>query len=230
MDKLSKKEKQEILRFPKVLAIVVAALLTMCLNLAATILQVGRGSLPPCALASWSCLVEGDGFIERMAAGRTTLSKTDIIAVFQLAREELTRPLAEGCYVKTPLGSALPGATGKMSGAGDPFPPRRPGSGHALRFEFRVDREIEDEAIRSIQCVRDREGDRRLTKPLNVEAIPPSDCGGLKAGGLARLSGSRMKFDSRDSRLGLFFEDENGRETRSALYVQVLPASMIGRA
>lgn len=31
-----------------------------------------------------------------MAFGRTNISKTDIIAVFQLAREELTSLLAEG--------------------------------------------------------------------------------------------------------------------------------------
>ncbi len=61
--------------------------------------NLGTSQSPYYALASWSEVVESEAFIDRMAAGRTTISKTDILAVFQLAREELARLLSEGCYV-----------------------------------------------------------------------------------------------------------------------------------
>ena len=189
--------------------------------------NLGTSESPFYALASWSEVVDSEKFIDRMAAGRTTLSKTDIIAVFQLAREELARLLSEGCYVKTPLGAALLVATGKFSQPRDPFLPKSPDSGHALRIDFRIDRKIEKEALASIQCVRDKAGDRRSPNLLAFEALPSGSHAEAEVGDVVRISGSRLKFDPADRRLGLFLEDETGIETRSEVYVQVRPSSLI---
>lgn len=43
---------------------------------------------PYYAHASWSQVVETEAFIDRMASGRTTISKIEILAVFQLAIHE----------------------------------------------------------------------------------------------------------------------------------------------
>jgi len=199
----------------------------MALTIRAMRNNLGTSESPFYALASWSEVVDSEKFIDRMAAGRTTLSKTDIIAVFQLAREELARLLSEGCYVKTPLGAALLVATGKFSQPRDPFLPNSPDSGHALRIDFRIDRKIEKEALASIQCVRDKAGDRRSPNLLAFEALPSDSHAEAEVGDVVRISGSRLKFDPADRRLGLFLEDETGIETRSEVYIQVRPSSLI---
>ena len=189
--------------------------------------NLGTSQSPYYALASWSEVVESEAFIDRMAAGRTTISKTDILAVFQLAREELARLLSEGCYVKTPLGSALPVASGSFGSLFDPFLPNSLGSGHSLRIDFRIDRSIEKEALHGINCVRDREGDGRLPRLAAFEALPSGSREVAEAGGAMRISGSRLKFDPADRRLGLFLEDEAGIESRAEVYVLVQPSTLI---
>jgi hypothetical protein len=189
--------------------------------------HLGTSEKPYYALASWSEVVDSEAFIDRMAAGRTTLSKTDIVAVFQLAREELARLLADGCYVKTPLGAALPVAKGSFRSSSDPFLPRNPDSGHQLRIDFRIDPAIEAEALASIQCVRDKEGDRRLPRLLSASALPSGSVEEAEAGGFLRISGARMKFDPANRMLGLFFRDEAGSETRAEVYAQVQPSTLL---
>ena len=199
----------------------------MSLTIRAMRNHLGTSEYPYYALASWYEFINSDAFMDRMAAGRTTLSKTDIIAVFQLAREELARLLADGCYVKTPLGAALPVAKGSFRSRSDPFLPRDPNSGHELRFDFRIDPAIETEALASIQCVRDKDGDRRLPRVLSVSALPAGSEGEIEAGGLVRISGRRMKFDPSNESVGLFFKDEAGEETRATVYAQIQPSSLI---
>jgi hypothetical protein len=184
----------------------------MSLTIRAMRNHLGTSEYPYYALASRYDFIDSDAFMDRMAAGRTTLSKTDIIAVFQLAREELARLLADGCYVKTPLGAALPVAKGSFRSRSDPFLPRDPNSGHELRFDFRIDPAIETEALASIQCVRDKDGDRRLPRVLSVSALPAGSEGEIEAGGLVRISGRRMKFDPSNESVGLFFKDEAGED------------------
>jgi hypothetical protein len=199
----------------------------MALTIRAMRNNLGTSDSPYYALATWSEVVENETFIDRMAAGRTTLSKTDILAVFQLAREELGRLLAEGCYVKTPLGAALPVAKGRLDSPDDSFLPNSPSSGHGLRIDFRIDPAIEAEALASIQCIRDKEGDRRSPRITAIVSLPSENGKEATAGGLVRISGSRMKFDPEDSRLGLFFRDEAGRETRAETYALIQPSSII---
>jgi hypothetical protein len=199
----------------------------MSLTIRAMRNHLGTSEKPFYALASWSGVVDSDAFIDRMAAGRTTLSKTDIIAVFQLAREELGRLLADGCYVKTPLGAALPVVKGGFFFPDDPFLPRRPGSGHELRIDFRIDPEIETRALASVQCVRDKEGDRRSPRIFAVAPLPPGNAEEVEVGGLIRILGARMKFDPSNESLGLFFRDGADRETRARVYAQIQPSSLI---
>jgi hypothetical protein len=189
--------------------------------------NLGTSESPYYAFAAWSETVGSEGFIDRMAAGRTTLSKTDIIAVFQLAREELGRLLAEGRYVCTPLGAALPVAKGKFLSPSDPFLPKNPGSGHELRIEFRIDPAIEAKALASVQCLRDKEGDRRLPRILDVTFLPSGSDGQAGAVRFLRVTGKRMKFDAANCELGLFFRDESGVETRAEVYALVQPSTVI---
>jgi len=197
----------------------------MALRIRAIRNNLRSGPNPWYALASWSDTIESEAFIDRMAAGRTTLSKTDILAVCQLAREELTKLLAEGCYVKTPLGAALPVATGALSSPDEPFRPKVPASGHSLRFDFRIDPKIERDALKRIDCVREEAVDRLSPTILYVKAIP--DGATIRNGGAIRISGSRLKFDASIETLGVFLIDSTAEEIRVATYFEIRPAVLI---
>jgi DNA-binding domain/Domain of unknown function (DUF4469) with IG-like fold len=199
----------------------------MALRIRAVRNNLGTSESAYYALASWSEVVESDDFIRRMAAGRTTLSKTDIIAVFQLAREELCRLLAEGCYVKTPLGSAIPRASGKLGSPHEPFQPGRGGSGHSLRFDFHLDPSIASEALASLSCVRDSGGSLLSPRILSATSIQTGKENKAGSKDLLLIAGKRMKFDPGNAELGVFFRGIDGAERRSCLYAQVRPSTII---
>jgi hypothetical protein len=133
--------------------------------------NLGTGSLPWHAQASWSRLVDTEAFVNRMAAGRTTVTRTEILAVFQLAREELCALLAEGCYVKTPFGAALPVAKGSFKDMHEAFRPDSRESGHSLRFDFRLDPDLEDDALSRVECRRVSAEDRVSPVIRSVECM-----------------------------------------------------------
>ncbi|MGA2548345.1 MAG: DNA-binding domain-containing protein [Rectinemataceae bacterium] len=199
----------------------------MALKIRAVRNNLGTSESPYYALAAWSELIETEDFIDRMAAGRTTLSKTDIVAVFQLAREELTHLLAEGCYVKTPLGSAIPRATGKLDSPFDPFQPGRMKSGHGLRFDFRLDPKIEREALSTLRCQREASDDLQSPRLISVRSIQTGREGEAQSGDLIRISGKRMKFDPADESQGLFFRSSAGEEIRASLYAHIQPSAIV---
>jgi len=200
----------------------------MALTIRAMRNNLGKGSSPYYALASWSGIVEPEDFIDRMAAMPTTLSKTDIVAVFQLAREELSGLLAEGYYVKTPLGSAIPRASGKLATESEPFLPARAGSGHDLRFDFKLDPAISRDALANMQYRR-REG-RDIPGPriFSVSSIRGGE-GGAFPGDLVRVVGLRLKLDPLDPAQGLFLRTSIGDEARASIYAHVKPSILIAQ-
>jgi hypothetical protein len=203
--------------------------MSMALAIRAMRNNLGKGASPYYALASWSGLVESEDFIDRMAATPTTLSKTDIVAVFQLAREELSSLLAEGYYVKTPLGSAIPRASGKLATTADPFQPNRADSGHELRFDFKLDPAISREALAHMQYRRKETRDIPGPRIYSISSIR----GGLEnracPGELIRIRGLRLKFDPKDETQGLFLRPASGEETRVYAYAHIMPSLLIAQ-
>ena len=120
----------------------------MALSIQAVRNTFGTSDRPYYAQASWTQSIDCERFIDRMAHARTTLSKTDIVAVFQLAREELASLLAEGYYVATPLGAAIPRASGTFAALDEQFRPDAKDSDQRLRIDFRLDPTIERQALR----------------------------------------------------------------------------------
>jgi len=199
----------------------------MALTIRAMKNNLGTSENPYYALASWSGIVESDDFLNRMAQARTTLSKTDILAVFQLAREELVRLLAEGNYVKTPLGAALPVASGSFRTRDDSFLPKKRGSGHTLRIDFRLDPGLEAAALAKIRYVRDRKPERRAPLLTLASSVKTGSSGQVEAGGLIRIVGARLKFDPAQPEQGLYFRGPTRTETRAPVYAYVRPSSLV---
>ncbi|MGA2545428.1 MAG: DUF4469 domain-containing protein [Rectinemataceae bacterium] len=60
-----------------------------------------------------------------------------------------------------------------------------------------------------------------------LASVPNGSDESSTTGGLVRVAGARMKFDPSDGRLGLFFKDEARIETRSEVYAQVQPSTIL---
>jgi hypothetical protein len=187
--------------------------------------NLGTGSLPWHAQASWSRLVDTEAFVNRMAAGRTTVTRTEILAVFQLAREELCALLAEGCYVKTPFGAALPVAKGSFKDMHEAFRPDSRESGHSLRFDFRLDPDLEDAALSRVECRRVSAEDRVSPVIRSVECMSgESGAGAIR---VLDLRGARLGFDPADGACGLFLRAESRREWRVNAHIDIRPSRIL---
>jgi hypothetical protein len=199
----------------------------MAINIRTARNNFGTSESPFYAVASWSQTIDRDRFIDRMAAGRTSFSKADILGVFQLAREELASLLAEGCYVDTPLGAAMPRASGTFASRDEAFRPEAEGCDHRLRFDFRLDPWIERCALSSVRCKRDDDEDFVSPRIISFASLQSGCEGAAVAGDLLALTGSRLKLDPSDKAQGLFLIASSGTERRCDVYAENRPARLV---
>lgn len=201
----------------------------MALGIQAAKNTFGTSERPYYAQASWTQSIDCKKFIDRMAQARTTLSKTDIVAVFQLAREELASLLAEGYYVATPLGAAMPRASGTFATIDEQFRPDAEDSDHRLRIDFRLDPAIERQALAKLRCKRISMESTVSPHIVYVSSLQSGIEGKASPGDLLELIGSRLSFDPSDEFLGLFLRPigVSSAETRCAVYAENRPARLV---
>jgi len=171
--------------------------------------------------------VEYEEFLNIMARGRTTLTRTEVDAAMQLYGEELIRLLSEGKAVKTPTGTFFFSASGSLPSIDASFLPDTPSTNHGIRLHHKADRSFEDAAKLELSTERDERPDRSVPV-LNVvgvagEGQPDSP---LHVADTAEIKGLRLRFDAADPSQGVFFVDPTGTETRSSRYSLVLPATV----
>jgi hypothetical protein len=171
--------------------------------------------------------VEVDELIDIMAKGRTTLSKPDIAGCLKLLEEELSRLLADGKYVKTPMGSFYLSAAGKLHSVDQSFAPKDETNGHTLSLHFRTNRNFEAAMIPSVKIVRSENFDKISPALTGAVSVKTSSSSGAGSGDFIRVSGKRLKFDPADGQSGVFFV--NGSEHRSALYADIEPSLVIAQ-
>jgi len=174
-----------------------------------------------------SDVIEYDRLIEIMSKGRTTLSKTDIVAAMQLYKEELQRQLAEGKAVKTPTGSFFLCASGSMDSLDEAFLPRDQGNNHEVRLHHRPDRTLEESIVADLRIVREERVDLGVPSLRTIQAAGDAAADGIRAGSIVLLKGLRLRFDVKDPKQGLFFVDASGAESRSPYYPMILPGTVM---
>jgi hypothetical protein len=172
-------------------------------------------------------VVELEKLIELMASGRTTLTKTDILAAMQLYKEELQRQLAEGKTVKTPTGSFFLSASGSMETLDDSFLPGVKENNHDVRLHHRPDKSLEDAIVAQLRIVREERVDLGVPCLREVKAAGESGTDAIRAGELVTVKGLRLRFEAADQKQGLFFVDAAGAETRSPYYPMILPSTLM---
>lgn len=171
--------------------------------------------------------VEFDEFIDVMARGRTTLTRTEVTGAMQLFKEELLRLLAEGKAVKTPTGTFYFSASGSLASLDASFVPDSQGTNHDVRLHHKVDKAFENAAKLELSIDRDERPDFSVPV-LNTIAIAGDLPAGtpLRPSDTAEVKGLRLRFDAADPNQGLFFVDSSGAETRSSRYTLILPGTL----
>ena len=171
-------------------------------------------------------VVEYDKLIDLMAKGRTTLTKTDIVAAMQLFREELQEQLAEGKTVKTPTGAFFLCAGGSMNSLDEAFLPKDQANNHEVRLHHRPDRAFEDEILAELEIVREERPDLASPRLKSVQSAGAEDPNTIRPGGVVQLKGLRLRFDPKETGQGLFFIDSRGLESRSPFYPMIRPRTL----
>ena len=157
-----------------------------------------------------SDVVEFERFIEIMAAGRTTLSKTDIMAAMQLYKEELQKQLVEGKTIKTPTGSFYLSAAGSMNSLDESYLPKDTTNNHEVRLHHKPERVFEDSIIGPLKILREERPDLSVPSLRAVLAAGEEDAGTIRVGGTIQIKGLRLRFDRKEAGQGVFFVDASG--------------------
>jgi hypothetical protein len=195
-------------------------------------ITVHKNYLPSCpspfiVRSDSESVVEYDKLIDLMAKGRTTLTKTDIVAAMQLYREELQRQLGEGKTVKTPTGAFFLCAAGSMNSLDEAFLPKDQTNNHEVRLHHRPDREFEDDIIAELKIEREEKPDLSTPRLKSVQSAGEEYPGTIRPGGIMQIKGLRFRFDPKESAQGLFFIDAGGAETRSPFYPMIQPSTIL---
>jgi hypothetical protein len=170
--------------------------------------------------------VEYDRFLDIMAAGRTTLSRTDIMAAMQLFKEELQKQLTEGKTVKTPTGSFFLNAAGSMESLDESYLPNDSEKNHEVRLHHKNDKDFEEAVLANLKITREERPDFQSPVVYSV-AVAGEEGSTLRSGGIINIKGLRLRFDSKDASQGVFFVDSSGAEVRCSVYPLMLPGTIM---
>ena len=195
-------------------------------------ISIRKNTLPACpspfiVRSDSSEVVEFDKFVDIMAQGRTTLSKTEILGAMQLYMEELEKQLVEGRTVKTPTGSFFLCAAGSLESVDEAFLPKDQASGHEVRLHHRMDRSFEQSILSHLEIVREEKVDLAVPRIKAVVTAGTEPLGALLPGGMLQVQGLRLRFDPKDARQGVFFVAASGAEERSPFYPMIQPSVVL---
>lgn len=173
-----------------------------------------------------SDIVEVDELVDIMAAGRTTLSKPDIIGCLHLLQEELIKLVSDGKHVKTPVGSFYLSASGRLETKAQAFTPGLGDLDHEITLHFRTNKTVEAKMKSQARWERVETFDvtAAVIDSLSVVAREPGES--ARAGDTLRVVGRRLKFDSADPECGLFIENESS-SLRCPVYPDIAPSKLI---
>ena len=170
-------------------------------------------------------LIGFDEFVDGMSTGRTTVTKTDIVATMQLFIEELCKELARGSAVKLPFGTLYLSASGTFDEVDQPFIYGDQEYGHDLRLHFRANRTEEVRMAQSVKFSREQNFDKAAPRLLSAHSVRTDEELAASPGDFLRIRGHHMKFDKAVPELGIWFK--NGQEYRAVQYASISPGTVI---
>lgn len=159
--------------------------------------------------------------IDVMINRGSTVTKADALSVLEEYSAALEQCLRDGHSVNTPLFNISPSIRGVFYGKDDPFTPSR----HRLRINMtpgvrlrQLEEQIQLERVSPVHPTPDLEDFEDVTSETRNATVTP--------GGLARLRGSRLKYEPNDPAQGIFFIGSTGTETRVDNIVRNKPGEL----
>ena len=175
------------------------------------------------AMVSPTRTVELEGIINRMIERGSTVTRTDILSVFEDFESALESLLAEGTSVNLPFGNYSSSIKGIFDSATDTFDSSRhqvvsvvnPGS--RLRDAYRAGMPVaKQEAVLPAP---------NLLEYLDINSGERNSL--VTKGGMGQISGHRLKFELADAQQGIFLIDGKGTEIRIDTVGENKPARLM---
>ena len=153
----------------------------------------------------------------------TTLTRADVAAVLQVYTEVVGELTADGSAVNAPLFNTSFSVSGVFNGMSDSFDKAR----HTVSVNINAGTALRDAA----KSVRTEKTEGASTDPYITEAadvVSGAVNSTLTAGGILRLTGSRLKFDASDAAQGVFLVPEVGGDAvRCGVVAENKPARVM---
>ena len=162
-------------------------------------------------------------FLPGMTRRGTTLTKADVSAVLQVFSEVVCELTADGSAVNTPLFSTSFSVSGVFSGMADSFDKAR----HSVSVNVNPGTALR-EAVKSVKTEKTEAASTGPYITESTDVVSGSVNSTLTAGGILRLTGSRLKFDVTDAEQGVFLIPADGGDAvKCAVVAENKPARLM---
>ena len=163
-----------------------------------------------------------DEIIDLMMQKGSTLTRADVSAVLQIYGEVCASVIADGAALNTPLMNTALSISGVFNGASDSFDKKR----HAVNLNITAGTLLRS-ALSKIKC--EKTGTASTDPYISEVKDVVSDTVNtlLTKGAVVQITGSRLKFDQKDSSQGIFFVPETGAPVRATVIAENKPARLM---
>jgi len=166
---------------------------------------------------------ELEDVIERIVAQGSTVTRADIVSVLEDYHTAIENLVLEGVNVNTPGANYRVSIKGVFTGLTDGFDPNR----HQVRAVVSAGRRFRKAVQSRAQAVKDETLVPR-PNPAEFTDINTGERNSvLTPGGMAQVTGHRLKFDPADAAQGVYFVAEGGGETKVDVVGRNKPAHLM---
>jgi len=163
-----------------------------------------------------------DEIIDAMMQKGSTLTRADVAAVLQIYGEVCASLIADGSALNTPLMNTSLSISGVFNGANDAFDKKR----HTVNLNISAGTLLRS-VLPKVKC--EKTGTVSTDPYINEvkDVVSGTINTTLTKGGVVQLTGSRLKFDQKDTAQGIFFVPETGEAVRATVIAENKPARVM---
>ena len=163
-----------------------------------------------------------DEIIDAMMQKGSTLTRADVAAVLQVYGEVCASLIKDGSAVNTPLMNTAMSISGVFNGANDSFDKKR----HTVNLNITAGTALKA-ALGKIKC--EKTGTVSTDPYINEvkDVVSGTINTTLTKGGVVQITGSKLKFDQKDTAQGIFFVPETGAPVRATVIAENKPARLM---
>jgi len=165
--------------------------------------------------------MDKEGIISEVIDRGSTVTRTDVLAVFNAIEEVIVKASLNGCTINLPLFNTSFSISGVFEGTEDSFD----GNRHKLNLNITKGVLLRD-AEKKSKC----EKTNAPAAPLQIREVKDTvskkvnEC--LTAGGVVEVRGYNIKIEGDDPACGLWFVAETGVELKAEVFIENKPSKI----